>query len=362
MLPTTRLVRTSYPIRFIAVLVTYVGCRAPAAGAIEDDAGAIGDAGVVHADAGTVASPRDAAMGTDGNTGGSAPTGSDAAVGAESGAPGTGDAGGALPLPSPLHGVTVDDISNLTQVVASLSALPPKPTARIVFDESEQPSYYAQAVPAVHDVAYVMGEILDSEYVATYSVAEYTQRTSDYLAAMPTGVDLWEVGNEINGNWLGAESDVVAKMTGAFDLVKAAGGKTELTLYGCSDSGQTYDMVTWTQANVPARMLTGLDYVLVSYYEGDCGAPRSDWASAFQQLRALFPTAGLGFGEVGYVDANGNDLALQNESAAAAYLQKYYSMQIAVPGYVGGYFWWYFAEDMVPKTQPLFPVLSAAMQ
>ena len=272
------------------------------------------------------------------------------------------DSGGALPLPSPLHGVTVDDVSSLADVVASLDALPHKPTARIVFDENEAPSHYAQAVPAVHAVAYVLGEILDSEYVKSDSVAQYTQRTSDYLAAFPTGVDLWEVGNEINGNWLGNASDVAAKMSGAFDLVKAAGGKTELTLYGCSDSGPDYDMINWVTANVPARMLSGLDYVLVSYYAGDCGSPRSDWTTAFQQLRALFPTAGLGFGEVGYVDSSGNDIAAKSASAATAYLQKYYSMQIAVPGYVGGYFWWYFAEDMVPKTQPLFPVLSAAMQ
>ncbi len=268
---------------------------------------------------------------------------------------------GALPLPSPLYGVTVDDVSNVNAVVASLAALPRRPTTRIVFDESEPPSYYAQAVPAVHAVSYVLGEILDSSAMTKVTPAQYAQRTSDYLAAFPSGVDLWEVGNEINGNWLGAQADVASKMTQAFDLVKAAGQHTELTLYGCSDSGATYDMFTWVGANVPPRMLTGLDYVLVSYYEGDCGTPRSDWPTVFQQLRQLFPTAGLGFGEVGYVDTQGNDLALQDESAAAAYLQKYYGMPIAVPGYVGGSFWWYFAEDMVPDTQPLFGVLSTAI-
>ncbi|HEX8796109.1 MAG TPA: hypothetical protein VF765_34400 [Polyangiaceae bacterium] len=302
----------------------------------------------------------DASKSMDASTGGDASTAPDGGGDASGG--GGSDGGSVLPLPSPLHGVTVDDISNLSSVVGSLSALPHKPTARIVFDENQQPSYYAKAVPAIHGVAYVMGEILDSAYVKNDTVTQYTQRTSAYLAAFPTGVDLWEVGNEINGNWLGNETDVANKMTGAFDLVKAAGGKTELTLYGCSDSGQTYDMFTWVNAHVPARMLTGLDYVLVSYYEGDCGAPRSDWTSVFQQLRALFPTAGLGFGEVGYTDKNGNDIALQNVSAATTYLQKYYLMQVPVSGYVGGYFWWYFAEDMVPKTQPLFPVLSAAMQ
>ncbi len=273
-----------------------------------------------------------------------------------------GDAGSRLPLPSPLYGVTTDDISNVTETVAALAALPHKPTTRIVFDEGEQPSYYKQAVPAIGAVSYVMGEILDSEYVTTVSVSGYTKRTTDYLAAFPTGVDLWEVGNEINGNWLGSTADVVAKMTGAFDLVKAAGGRTVLTLYGCSDSGAQYDMIKWTTANVPARMLTGLDYVLVSYYDGDCGVPRtaSDWPSVFQQLHALYPNSGLGFGEVGSVDQNGNDVGAA--SVAGPIVQQYYGLQIDVPSYVGGYFWWYFDEDMVPKTKPLFATLCGALQ
>jgi hypothetical protein len=272
-----------------------------------------------------------------------------------------GDAGPS-PLPSPLRGVTVDDISSLGDIVAALGALPHRPTTRIVFDEGQAPSYYQQAVPAIGAVSYVMGEILDSQYVAGVSASAYAQRTSDYLAAFPTGVDIWEVGNEINGNWLGNASDVAAKMTGAFDLVKAAGGRTELTLYGCSDSGPSYDMLTWVSANVPARMLTGLDYVLVSYYEGDCGAPRalSDWPGIFAELHQIFPNAGVGFGEVGSVDQNGNDV--NDPTVAGPYLQKYYGLQISVPSYVGGYFWWYFAEDMVPKTQPLFATLSAALQ
>jgi hypothetical protein len=269
---------------------------------------------------------------------------------------------GGLPLPSPLYGVTVDDISNLPAIVAALSALPHRPTTRIVFDPGEPPSYYAKAIEAIGAVSYVMGEILDSSSVKAVSVSAYQQRTNAYLAAFPSGVDVWEVGNEINGNWLGSTSDVVTKMTGAFDRVKAAGGVTELTLYGCSDSGAAYDMFHWTAAYVPPRMLTGLDYVLVSYYEGDCGVPRalSEWPAVFQRLHEMFPNAGVGFGEVGLVDKNGDDIA--TPSVAGPYLQKYYGMHNEVPRYVGGYFWWYFAEDMVPKTKPLFATLSAAMK
>jgi hypothetical protein len=258
-----------------------------------------------------------------------------------------------------LYGVTVDAIDALGDVTAALSALPKRATARVVFDEGQAPSYYAQAVPAIHAVANVMGEILDSQYMKNATLAAYTARTSAYLAAFPKTVDLWEIGNEINGNWLGAAADVSAKMVGAYDLVKAAGGRTVLTLYGCSDSGSAFDMIVWVNANVPARMRTGLDYVLVSYYEGDCGSPRASWPAAFDQLRQLFPTAGLGFGEVGAVDSAGNPTA--DPTIAGAYLKKYYGMKITTPGYVGGCFWWYFVEQMVPKSRPLFPILSAAI-
>jgi hypothetical protein len=270
--------------------------------------------------------------------------------------------GGPPPLAAPLRGVTVDDISNLSGIVASLGALPHQATTRIVFDEGQPPGYYTQAVAAISGVSNVMGEILDSSGVASVSVSDYQTRTTAYLAAFPTGVDVWEVGNEINGSWLGDTADVVAKMTGAFDLVKGAGRRAALTLYGCSDTDATYDMFNWVSANVPPRMLTCLDYVLVSYYEGDCVSPRalSEWPGIFARLRQIFPNAGVGFGEVGAVDQNGQDIL--DPSVAGPYLQKYYGLTIDVPNYVGGYFWWYFAEDMVPRTKPLFATLSAAVQ
>lgn len=263
-----------------------------------------------------------------------------------------------------MFGVTVDDISNLSGIVASLSALPHRPTTRIVFDEGQPPSQYASAVSQIHFVSDVMGEILDSQFVAKVSVADYQTRTKEYLAALAGHVDIWEVGNEINGNWVdtspGGAADVVAKMAGAFDLVRAAGGRTALTLYGCSDANAQHDMVTWANANVPARMRTGLDYVLVSFYEGDCGVAAPDWPGVFHQLRAIFPTAALGFGEVGAVDHAGQRIT--DPSVAGPYLRKYYGLSIPEPGYVGGYFWWYFAEDMVPQTSPMFSVLAMAIQ
>ena len=64
--------------------------------------------------------------------------------------------------------------------------------------------------------------------------------------------------------------------------------------------------------------------------------------------------------EVGVTDKNGQDVT--DPAVAGPYLQKYYGMAITEPGWVGGWFWWYFAEDMVPDTKPMFSVLSAAMK
>jgi hypothetical protein len=198
-----------------------------------------------------------------------------------------------------------------------------------------------------------MGEILDSYVVSQYSVADYAKRAEEYLSTLGNNVDLWEVGNEINGEWLGSTADVVAKMTAAYDSVKKRGKKAELTLYynqGCW-SDKAHEMFAWADRNVPASMKQGLDVVLVSYYEDDCNGLQPDWPTVFQRLGVMFPNSLIGFGECG----------TKRSSKKAAYVDRYYRMKIDHPRYVGGYFWWYFREDMVPKTKSLWSTLAAAI-
>lgn len=258
------------------------------------------------------------------------------------------------PLPTPLYGVTIDDISELAAVVESFRRLARRPTARIVFDEKMGPSYYRQAAIAMSQVSYLMGEILDSAFVRRISVSGYLNRTTRYLDAMGDIINVWEVGNEVNGEWLGKTADVVAKISGAYDLVKARGKVTALTLYYNEDcwSRPSNEMFTWAQTNIPARMKQGLDYVLVSYYEEDCNGLKPDWAAVFKRLAAMFPNSRIGFGEIGATDP----------AIKADYLTRYYTMKIDEPNYIGGYFWWYYREDMVPWTNPLWSTLNAAIQ
>ena len=271
-------------------------------------------------------------------------------------APGDGGAGDGAPGTdgSPrVWGVTLDDVSQLSYVVESLQNLSRRPTARVVFDEFVPASDYVDAATQIHAVADVMGEILDSQFVDQYSVTDYRARAVEYLGALGDVVDIWEVGNEINGEWLGTTADVVAKMTAAYEEVTTRGKRAALTLYynqDCWDQAD-HEVFTWAAANVPAAMKQGLDYVLFSYYEDDCNDLQPDWPTQFAHLATMFPNSRLGFGECGTA----------NTAAKSAYVTRYYTTTIAEPRYVGGYFWWYYAEDMVPYTKPLWTVLDQAI-
>lgn len=253
-----------------------------------------------------------------------------------------------------MAGVTVTDPWRTSAVVASLAALPRKATARIVFDEFVAASEYGDIPARIHAVANTMGEILDSAYVAQYSVAEYKARTQEYIDRFGKDVDIWEIGNEVNGEWLGDQSAVVQKITGAYDLVKRAGGRTALTLYynkTCYDRAGN-EMFAWTSRNIPAAIKNGVDYVLVSYYEDDCPGPLPNWQSVFAQLGEVFPNAKLGIGECGTT----------RKKYKADYIRRYYLMAIDHPRYVGGHFWWYFNEDMVPRGTTLWNLLAQVLQ
>lgn len=251
-------------------------------------------------------------------------------------------------------GVTIDSVENISEIVNSLKKLSAKPTARIVFDENVAATDYQDAVSQIHAVSYVMGELVDSYYVKSYSAAVYAARTTEYLNTLGSYVDIWEIGNEINGEWLGDTSTVTTKMKTAYDLVKARGKMTALTLYyneGCWEN-ESNEIFTWAKKNVPANMKLGLDYVWLSYYEDDCNGLQPDWPHVFEKLAAIFPNSKYGFGEVG----------TKQQGRKAAYINHYYRMKISQPNFVGGYFWWYFVQDMVPSTKPLWQTLNTAIQ
>lgn len=265
------------------------------------------------------------------------------------------------PVPSPLYGVTADNVTNLDQIVASSGQLPAMPTTRIVFDSSRPPEYYTAAVNDLHRVSYLMGELTDSADVTKITTPAYGERARAYLDAFGSKIDIWEIGNEVNGNWTGPYPDVAAKLEAAYNQVAARHLRTALTLYynvGCGDGPDELSPLDFSRQYVPQAVRDGLDYVFLSYYEDQCGGMRptaQTWTAYFSALHALYPNARLGFGEIGLT----NPATAQTTTVAESLINYYYGLSIRLPYYAGGYFWWYYAEDCLPyKTKPLWRTLS----
>ena len=239
-----------------------------------------------------------------------------------------------------------------------------KPTVRIVYTPGNKKDYfpassYLDATSQIHGVGYVMGQPVDSAYMKCFTPAEHLIRFKDYVTTLGKVVDIWEVGNEINGEWLFGETkecspkasvistsqaDVITKMTEAYDYLKSQGKVTVLTLYYNTPDAKpaANEMFAWVNANIPARMKTGLDYVLVSYYELDYGGFKPDWQQMVSQLAAIFPNARLGVSEFGWSNTKAPDAVIKD------IVTRYYAVHPNVPNWVGGGFYWEFAIDMVP--------------
>jgi hypothetical protein len=275
-------------------------------------------------------------------------------------------AAGAAQTSPPVYGVTIDELGHLQEIVGSLAALPYRPTTRVYFDKREPASYYAQALAQIHPVSGVMGELLDSSDERSISTAAYQERVSSYVSALAPDVDIWEIGNEVNGNWTGPYATVSAKLTEAYETVTAAGGKTALTLYAndfaknnCGDGPAELTPQQFAAQYVPPTVADGLDHVLLSYYPTQCKRtePTSAVLAAYlAQLHAQFPNAALGFGEVGLPHR-----ATRGSAAKAEQIMDWaYSLNPGLQYYVGGYFWWYGAQDALRDSSPLSGALTQA--
>lgn len=250
-----------------------------------------------------------------------------------------------------IYGVTIDDISGINATVTALANHSKKMTARIVFDEWVPAADYITAVRKIDSVSYTMGEILDSYYMNAYSVKQFKDRVDEYQASLSDKIDIWEVGNEINGEWLGHSDSVMAKVKYALIRSKKNGLKTAVTLYYNHDCWEKpeNEMFRWIHENFDYKFRRLPDYVFVSYYEDDCNNYQPNWQSVFDSLRVLFPNSKLGIGECGTT----------NVLKKAEFITRYYSMNINTRGYIGGYFWWYYKKDCVPwLTKPLWLVLN----
>jgi hypothetical protein len=289
------------------------------------------------------------------------------AVSAPAAAPAAALVAPGAPAHARIVGVTLDDLGNLDAEIASLRALPVHPWVRVVLNVNRahvtSVGGYRVGVERLSRVSSVMGELVDSSELRAVSVAEVRSRTASYVRSLSRWVSVWEVGNEVNGNWTGASSVVARKVLAAYDIVHAAGDRAALTLYDnqrCGDGPGELAPSAWSRRYLPSRVRTGMAYVWISYYEAQCRAIRpsvGDLTRLFSGLHRLFPHARVGFGEVGMP----HPATARTRSAAVSLIDHYYRLRIPLSYFVGGDFWWYYAEDMVPRSKYLWGTLASAL-
>ncbi|AIE87817.1 putative transmembrane protein [Fimbriimonas ginsengisoli Gsoil 348] len=251
--------------------------------------------------------------------------------------------------------MTLDNAWDATPIVTAVTPFWKKVTTRVVFDPGVAPTDYLSTVKKIHLVANVLGEPVDSEPENTsLTVAQYRQRFSTYMTTLGKNVDIWEIGNEVNGEWTGPSATMAQKISGAFQEAKSRQIKTALTLFYSDDSLNTdREMVTWSRKYLSSTVLNGVDYVLVSFYPTTATGSHPNWTKIFTDLAALYPNAKLGFGELGLANEDGT--LSTNAAAKKALIQRYYKLADPIKSrFVGGYFWWEFQEDAVPKYKPLW--------
>lgn len=258
------------------------------------------------------------------------------------------------PPPGPVYGVTIDDIGNISSVVPAAEALPYMSTTRVYLDRTEPASYYKSALQQLAPHTYLMGEILDSSDMKSITVSEEQTRVSSLLSTLGSTVDVWEVGNEVNGNWTGPYNTGAQMLVNTYNQVAAHGYRSALTLYenswapdNCGDGTSELTPQQYSSRYVPASVREGIDYVLLSWYPTQCSGlsgnvPVSTITAEVQGLHTLYPNALIGFGELGLP----NRTRASTEAKAKAIMAYYYGIAIKEPYYIGGYFWWYWDEDL----------------
>lgn len=266
-------------------------------------------------------------------------------------------------LVEPLYGVTSEGVAQLSQLDEALSRHSRRPTTRVVFQQGTTPSNYAQTVSTLRETGYVMGEILDSTALGAMSTRRYAQRTRDFVERFGDQVDIWEIGNELNGEWAGTPSDLNQKVLAAWEVVHQEYAhlnlRSAVTLnYWPSHNcyAEPWEATIDFAQNMPEEVREGSDFLFLSFYETACN-PRAtpsveEVAAVFETLMTLFPNSKVGFGEVGAQGTSDGfpDPSLEEKQQIA---RRYYGMHGQLRDrlgsrYVGGYFWWYYDQDAVP--------------
>lgn len=196
-----------------------------------------------------------------------------------------------------------------------------------------------------------MGQLFDSTNQANVPLATFKSRVDAALVMLGSTMTAWEVGNEANGLWLGA--DVPAKIAYAADKARALGKEVVLTFYwyGIEDE-MVSSLFNWIYNNMTPELTQKVDSIALSIYV-DEQPLNFAWDMVLTRLAELFPGKPVMSGELDFDPAGFYKEGPKNwtaEQGYKAYIQNRYASSFATRQSIGGGFWWYYDEDMVGRT------------
>lgn len=267
----------------------------------------------------------------------------------------------------PVWGVTFDSTAGVAAGIASARAMlhgrAGDGWVRIVFDREQPASSYRDVVAQVRAAGlHVVGQFVDSSDLARVGQAAWERRVAEYVTTLPL-VQEWEVGNEVNGSWLGGA--VTDKVRYAAAYVKAhTDARTLLTLYWqLGEDDAAHSVFTWVDRRLDPDLLRSVDDVGLSVYPGEhpLGAA---FDRVFRTLHRRLPAQHLLVSELGYGSPDldrtwwwGSPSDVDAGQAAVADL--YSRAALGYPYSRGGPYWWYFLTEGAPGS-PVWSAIASA--
>ena len=130
-----------------------------------------------------------------------------------------------------MRGVTLDGVDDLGAAERAIDALPFTATVRLVTDPERGPDDYQEAITALSSRARLVVQLVDSTAMAGLGVEEARSRARAFVERYAGQVEVWEVGNEVNGAWAGTgPQEINAKVLAMAEQVRAAGEPTAITV------------------------------------------------------------------------------------------------------------------------------------
>lgn len=264
-------------------------------------------------------------------------------------------------------------------LISSLDNLPCQTSTRVLFQldgnnpTTPNPNDYDSLVSRLNNVTRIMGCLMDSgEWDQdVFSKNDIIYRLSSYLnnQSLYNTVDIWEVGNEVNGSWVYNEmpDKVMEILDTLLKQVKNAyisndEKKTAITLYfypsiDCVEpveNPENYMMLKWATdfVNLYPDVVNNVDYVFISYYRLDnleCSDVSEGWFwnTQIDSLTKLFPNSLIGFGEIGWPDGDENEEPTTTEKVNIVNTYYQYAPPNMSPNYPWTHacFYWNYEDD-----------------